>query len=283
MNMKFDLAAEVRERAGKGPARQLRRSGRIPAVLYGQGECLLLSLDPLAVTNLVRAHAGSTALISLTINGARSNPVRTTLLRDFQEDPVTGEILHVDLFEISLTKPIRVKVPVSVVGGVPTGVKDGGLLHHNLRELYVECLPTVIPDRIEVDASELLIGQGIHVRELKPMEGVKFLDEPDQMVVRVAVPISEAKLEALLTSGAVTEEGKEPEVIGKGKEEVVEGAEAAPEGEKVAAVAEKGAAPADAKAEKKDTKEAKADKKEVKVEKKAPQAEKKEAKEEKKK
>jgi len=281
--MKFDLTAEVRERAGKGPARQLRRSGRIPAVLYGEGECLLLSLDPLAVTNLVRAHAGSTALISLTVNGAKAKPVRTTLLREFQEDPVTGEILHVDLFEISLTKPIRVKVPVSVVGGVPAGVKDGGLLNHNLRELYVECLPAVIPDRIEVDASELLIGQGIHVRELKPIEGVKFLDEPDQMVVRVAVPISEAKLEALLTSGAVTEEGKEPEVIGKGKEEMVEGAEVAPEGEKVAAVAEKGAAPAEAKGEKKETKEAKPEKKEAKMEKKAPQAEKKEAKEEKKK
>ncbi len=254
----------------------------MPAVLYGQGECLLLSLDPLAVTTMLRAHAGSTALISLTVSGAQSSPVRTTLLRDFQEDPVTGEILHVDLFEVSLTKPIRVKIPVSVVGGVPAGVKDGGLLHHNLRELYVECLPTVIPDRMELDASELLIGQGIRVRELKRMEGVKFLDEPDQMVVRVAVPISEAKLEALLTSGAVTEEGKEPEVIGKGKEEVVEGEEVAQQGEKVAAVAEKGAAAAEPKAEKKDTKESKTDKKEAKVEKKEPRAEKKEAKEEKK-
>ncbi|OLC81703.1 MAG: hypothetical protein AUI96_01195 [Nitrospirae bacterium 13_1_40CM_3_62_11] len=264
--MKFDLAAEVRERAGKGPARQLRRSGRIPAVLYGQGECLLLSLDPLAVTMILRAHAGSTALISLTVNGAQSKAVRTTLLRDFQEDPVTGEILHVDLFEISLTKPIRVKVPVSVVGGVPAGVKDGGLLH-----------------QVEVDASELVIGQGIHVRELKQIEGVKFLDEADQMVVRVAIPISEAKLEALLTSGAVTEEGKEPEVIGKGKEEVVEGEAVDEKGEKVAAVAEKGAAAVEAKGEKKDAKEAKTDKKEAKPEKKAPQAEKKEAKEDRKK
>jgi len=281
--MKFDLAAEVRERAGKGPARQLRRSGRIPAVLYGQGECLLLSLDPLAVTMILRAHAGSTALISLTVNGAQSKGVRTTLLRDFQEDPVTGEILHVDLFEISLTKPIRVKVPVSVVGGVPAGVKDGGLLHHNMRELLVECLPTAIPERVEVDASELVIGQGIHVRELKQIEGVKFLDEADQMVVRVAIPISEAKLEALLTSGAVTEEGKEPEVIGKGKEEVVEGEAVDEKGEKVAAVAEKGAAAVEAKGEKKDAKEAKTDKKEAKPEKKAPQAEKKEAKEERKK
>jgi large subunit ribosomal protein L25 len=162
-------------------------------------------------------------------------------------------------------------------------VKDGGLLHHNMRELLVECLPTAIPERVEVDASELVIGQGIHVRELKQIEGVKFLDEADQMVVRVEVPISEAKLEALLTSGAVTEEGKEPEVIGKGKEEVVEGEAVGEKGEKVAAVAEKGAAAVEAKGEKKDTKEPKAEKKEGKTEKKEPKAEKKEAKEERKK
>ena len=274
--MKFDMSAEVRERAGKGAARQLRRSGKIPAVLYGQGECLLLTLDPLTVTNILRSHAGSTALISLSVAGAKSKGARTTLLRDFQVDPVTGAILHVDLFEVSLDKPIRVKVPVRVVGGVPAGVKEGGILQHNLRELHVECLPTVIPDHIEVDASELLINQGIHVRELKRIDGVKFLDEADQMVASVAAPISEAKLEALLTSSAVTEEGKEPEVIGKGKEAVIEGEEAAETGEKAAAVAEKGAAAAEPKAEKKDTKEPKAEKKE-------PKAEKKEAKEEKKK
>jgi large subunit ribosomal protein L25 len=133
-----------------------------------------------------------------------------------------------------------------------------------LREIHVECLPAAIPDTIEVDASNLLIGQGIHVRELARKEGVKFLDEADQMVVSVAAPISEAKLEALLTSAAVAE-GKEPEVIGKGKEEVVaEGAEP---------TAEKGAAPAEAKpGEKGEKKEAvagaKAEKKEVKEEKK---------------
>jgi large subunit ribosomal protein L25 len=253
--MKFDLAAEIREQAGKGVARQLRRRGRIPGVLYGQGECLLLTLDPEVVTEVVHGRAGSTALINLNITGPTAKPVRTALLRDYQIDPVSGAVLHADLFEISMTKAIRVKVPVSLVGGTPVGVKEGGILHHNMREVTVECLPSALPDTIEVDASNLVINQGIHVRELPPREGLRFLDDADQMVVSVAAPISEAKLEALLTSGAAVEEGKEPEVIGKGKEEpVAEGAEKAPA--------------AEAKGEKKAAPEAKAEKKEVKEEKK---------------
>ncbi len=263
--MKFEMVAEVRERTGKGVARQLRRKGKIPAVLYGQGECLLLTLDPAAVTKILKAHAGTTALIALKIEGASGGPTRTALLRDFQLDPVTGEVLHADLFEVSMTKPIRVRVPVHIVGGVVAGVKEGGVLHHNLRELHIECLPTAMPDHIEVDASPLLIGQGIHVRELPPHAGVKVLDEPDQMVVSVAAPMSEAKLEALLTSGAVAEEGKEPEVVGKGKEE--EGAEALEKGAETAE-AKKGAAPAEAAKGDKGEKAEKTEKKETKEEKK---------------
>lgn len=246
--MKFEMAAEMRTEAGKGVARRLRRNGKVPAVLYGQGECLLLTLRPDALRKLLRAHGGSTTVLTLSITGGTSRTTRSALVRDYQVDPVTGELLHADLFEISMDKPIRIKVPVSVVGGVPKGVKEGGVIHHNLRDLHVECLPAAIPDHIEVDASGLEVGQGVHVRELTPLKGIRFLEESDQMVVSVAAPISEAKLEALLTSGAVVEEGKEPEVIGKGKEEVVEGVE-------------KEAAPAEPKAEKKEAKETKEEKK----------------------
>ena len=256
--MKFDMAAEVREKAGKGVARQLRRIGKVPAVLYGEGECLLLTVDPSAVIKILRGHAGSTALINVSLTGAASKHNRTALLREYQVDPVSGELLHVDLFEISMSKPIRVKVPVSVVGGMPAGVKEGGVLHHNLRELHIECLPAALPDAIEVDASNLAIGQGVHVKELIPVAGVKILDEAEQMVVSVAAPISEAKLEALLTSGAAAEEGKEPEVIGKGKEEGAEGVEkaAAPAGEAKPGEKKEAAAGA-AKGEKKEAKEEK--------------------------
>ncbi|HSB43888.1 MAG TPA: 50S ribosomal protein L25 [Nitrospira sp.] len=256
--MKFDLAVNVREKSGKGAARQLRRNGKVPGVIYGQGECLLLTIDPEPLVKILKSQAGSTALISLTITGAKSKPKRTALLRDYQVDPVDGQVLHADLFEISMEKPIRVKVPVHVIGGTPVGVKEGGILHHNMRELHVECLPAALPDYIEVDASPLAIGQGIHLKEIVKKEGLRYLDDSEQMVVSVAVPMSEAKLEALLTSAAVGPEGaKEPEVVAKGKA-AVEGAEgvaaapgpAAPAGE--AKAGEKKEAAAAPKAEKKE-------------------------------
>ncbi|MGQ0695719.1 MAG: 50S ribosomal protein L25 [Nitrospiraceae bacterium] len=223
--MKFDLTAVARDRAGKGAARSMRRAGKVPAVLYGQGECLLVTVDPEELIKILKSRAGSTALISLTVTGVKSKPNRTALLRDYQVDPVSGTVLHADLFEISMSKPIRVKVPIQIIGGVPAGVKEGGVLHHNMRDLHVECLPAALPDHIEVDASALNIGDGIHLKEIAPREGVRFLDDPDQMVVSVAAPISEAKLEALLTSAAGP--AAEPEVIAKGKEAaaVAEGAE----------------------------------------------------------
>ena len=224
--MRFDLAVTVREKSGKGAARQLRRSGKVPGVLYGQGECLLLTIEPEPLTKILKSQAGSTALITLTVNGAKAKPKRTALLRDFQVDPVEGHVLHADLFEISMDKPIRVKVPVHVTGSTPAGVKEGGILHYNTRELHVECLPGALPDHIEVDASALAIGQGVHLKEMTKLEGVRFLDDPDQMVVSVAVPMSDAKLEALLTSQAAGPEGaKEPEVAVKGKA-AAEGVEA---------------------------------------------------------
>jgi large subunit ribosomal protein L25 len=261
--MKFDLAVSVRERSGKGAARQLRRSGKVPGVLYGQGECLLLTIEPEALIKILKSQAGSTALITLTVNGAKAKPKRTALLRDFQVDPVEGQVLHADFFEISMDKPIRVKVPVHVIGGTPVGVKEGGILHYNTRELYVECLPGILPDHIQVDASPLAIGQGIHLKEMAKIEGVRYLDDPDQMVVSVAVPMSDAKLEALLTSQAAgPEAAKEPEVAAKGKT-ALEGAEGV-----AAAPGATAAAGADAKAgEKKEGAAAAA----------APKAEKKEA------
>jgi large subunit ribosomal protein L25 len=255
--MKFDLIVGVREQAGKGAARSMRRGGKIPAVLYGQGECLLLTVNPDYLVKILKSHTGSTALISLTVEGEKAKPNRTALLRDYQVDPVTGALLHADLFEISMTKPIRVKVPIKVVGSIPAGVKEGGVLHHNMRDVHVECLPAALPDQIEVDASALTIGAGIHVKDIGAREGVRFLDEPDQMVVSVAAPMSDAKLEALLTSGVGA--AGEPEVVTKGKEAGAEGAggaetakagAAAPAGEaKSGEKKEAGAAP---KAEKKE-------------------------------
>jgi large subunit ribosomal protein L25 len=194
--MKYELEVERREQAGKGVARQLRLQGKIPGVLYGGGASQSFSLGHNVARKLVLSQVGHAGLLTVKIPGESD---RVAVLQDHQIDPITGAILHIDLFEVSMEKSIRVKVPVSVVGEVPIGVKEGGIVHQPLRELHIECLPNLIPDHIEVSATHLGVGQGIHVKEVEVPEGVKILDAQELMVVHVAIKISESKLESLLS------------------------------------------------------------------------------------
>jgi len=240
---------DVRREAGKGVARTLRRQGRVPAVLYHAGASVLLSVDEKAVEKLFHTGAGEHVLITVKINDAGAQRSCVSVVRDCQRDPITDRILHVDLFEISLDKPLRVAVPVHVIGDVPAGVKEGGVLHHHLRQVEVECLPLAVPDSIEFDASALLINQSLHVRDLVVDSAVRLLTPGDQVLVSVAAPISEAKLEQLLT--ATAKETKEPELL---KKEKKEGEEVAAEG----AAAAKPAAGKEEKEVKEEKKESKA-------------------------
>ena len=257
---RVELVAELRERSGKGVARSIRREGRIPAVVYCGGQSLLLSLNPADLTKVLLSGAGENALINLKINNKKGQSSasggpgaeRLAILREFQLDPVTGKLLHADLFEVSLNKPIRVRVHIEVIGGVPEGVKEGGVLQHQMREVEIECLPLAIPDRLEVDVSSLKIGEAIYIRDLRAGEGVRVLGQPDQVVVSVAAPISEAKLEELLT--ATAKEAKEPEVITREK---VEGEEELKPEAKAAAEPSAASAPGGGKPKKEETKEEK--------------------------
>lgn len=234
---RVEMEAARRDASGKGPARQLRLAGQIPAVLYGEGKSTLLTVQSAELARVLKSGSGENALISLKVTSPNGAEMRTAILRDLQRDPITGAVLHADLFEISMNKSIRIRVPIAVVGEVPAGVKEGGVLQHSLREIEIECLPAQIPARIEIDASALNVGDSIHLRDLKVAEGVRLIGDADLALVSVAAPMSEEKLEQIL---AGTPEAKEPEVIGKAKEE---GAEAAPaEGEK----AEKGKPAAEA-------------------------------------
>ncbi len=195
--------ATVRTKSGKGAGRRIRRAGQVPAVMYGGGQSHLIQLDPKAVQKILVAQAGGTGLIALTIQGGGQAQQRTVVIQDVQRDPVDGSMLHVDLLEVSMDKPVRVKVPVHVTG-VPLGVKrDKGVLHQPTRELHIECLPRAIPGHIAVDASNLEINQGLYVRDLKVGEGIRILDDLGGMVVNVTMPISEAKLSAMLTAEGV--------------------------------------------------------------------------------
>jgi len=199
--MQFVAEATVRTKSGKGAGRQIRRAGQVPAVMYGQGQSHLIQLDPRAIQKILVTQAGGTGLIALSIDDGGQVQQRTVVIQDVQRDPVSGLMMHVDLLEVAMDKPVRVKVPVHVTGGVPLGVKrDKGVLHQPTRELHIECLPRAIPEHIEVDASALEVNQGIHVRDLNVDAGIKVLDDLDGMVVNVTMPISEAKLSAMLTS-----------------------------------------------------------------------------------
>jgi large subunit ribosomal protein L25 len=259
--MQFDMKLATRTKVGKGVARSLRRAGKIPGILYGQQDNLPVILEPAEVRKILHSEAGSNSLLNLNIATGSGDMKRTAMLRDYQVDPITEAILHADLFEVAMDKPVRVRVPVTVTEGTPIGVAEGGVLQHNLRELHIECLPGDIPASIVVDPSHLRVNQGIHVKEVPVSHGCRILDDPNMMVVNIVAPITEAKLEALLAATPVGAGPAEPEVIGKKLEEgAEEEAGAAAAGKAGAKPAAAGAAP-EAKEEKKEGKEPKAEKK----------------------
>ena len=206
------LKVRPREKRGKEHAKKLRRSGFIPAVVYGQKTpSVLLEIENKSFSALLRGGLGENVLVTLTISDQKDGE-RKVLIREIQRDPVKGDIVHVDFHEISLTKKLTIQVPIHLVG-MAAGVKDGGILQHVLRELEVECLPTAIPEKIEVDVSNLNIGDSIHVADIK-VENVEILSDPQSSILTVVPPTVFKEAEV---APAVAEE--EPEVITEKKEE----------------------------------------------------------------
>ena len=198
------LGAEPREGTGKGVNRKLRAAGRIPAVVYGKKrDPRALSLDPAALEKLLRGSgAGLNTLIDLSVEGRTD----TVLVKELQRHPVKGAFLHVDFYQVDLTRKITVSVPIHFVGKAH-GVEFGGILDHPLREIEVECLPRAIPEFVEVDVSALEIGQSIHVSELRLPEGVEVKTDGSLPVASVVLPAAE--VEATPTETIV--EGEVPE------------------------------------------------------------------------
>jgi len=181
-----NLAVEKRETKGKGPAKKLRSAGKIPAVIYGQGEeSLSLTLDGKAFHAILHSHHGENVIFEIQIPGRKTG--LKAILREVQHEPVTGEILHIDFQHISMTKKITVQVPVLLVG-TPDGVRNkGGILEHILHEVEVECLPGDIPEHIEVDVTQLDVGDSIHVSDI-PVTKVKILTDPERSIATVVPP-----------------------------------------------------------------------------------------------
>ena len=186
-----EISASVRNVVGK-QVKALRRSGGLPAVIYGQGiEPILITLD-LHSTSRILSSISSTQLVDIKINGKS----HTTLVREKQRHPVTGSIIHVDFQEVSLTEKIRVEVRIELTGDSPAVKYYNGILVSGLEEIEIEALPRDLPERIWVDVSGLAeIGDSIHVRDLSLPTKVAILDSLDEMVVVVTAPEAEEEIE----------------------------------------------------------------------------------------
>ena len=214
------VTATNRNDRGKNAARRLWRQGLVPGVVYGgKGENIAVSVDPKALQKVLRSEAGRNAILKLDIAGRGAT---NAILKGWQVDPIKETFLHADFYRIAMDVAIRVTVPIQIKGEA-RGVKvDGGILELILREIEVECLPGDIPERIEVDVSDLGLNGALRVSDLPENAKVKVLSASDQVVVHVV----SVKEEAAPTPGvAVPVEGEaaaapaEPEVMKKGKKE----------------------------------------------------------------
>jgi large subunit ribosomal protein L25 len=217
-----ELTVTQRDGKGKQAAKRLRREGRIPAVLYGGAAPQSISVDPKAVLKMIHGHEGTTQLLSLTFDGGSG--ARMAIIRDMQFDPVSEDLLHVDLQEVSGDRAITVRVAVHPVGEA-IGVRDTkGILSLVLHELEISCLPTQIPARMDADVSNLAIGDVLTVRDLIPPEGVRILNDPGQAIATVSPPMAEEVVAPAAVAVTATATA-EPEVLTERKPKE----EAAPE------------------------------------------------------
>jgi large subunit ribosomal protein L25 len=225
--METKLQAEKRDETGKGVARRLRADGRVPGVLYGQGvEPVALSVDAREMFHILHGAAGANALVDLVVDGSE----HLVLAREIQRDYIHNSLIHIDFLAVSRTQMITVNVPV-VETGEAAGVKEGGVVEHHLREVAVECYPQDVPDQIEIDITEIELGDMVHVSDLVAPEGVTILTNLEDAVLSIITP---AVLRTEADLSVPGEEGVEVPVA-----EGEEGAEApaAAEGEAPAAEA----------------------------------------------
>ncbi len=190
--MQRKLKAEYRQGTGKSVTRKLRAQGKIPAILYGAGEQnRLLQLDAHEMDVFLRHQAGESPVVHLEIDGETLE----VIIKEVQREPVFGKLLHVDFQVLHKGEKVIVEVPV-VLKGEAVGVKKGGVLEQLVREVEIRAIPSKLPSAIEVDVSDLDIGDAVHVRDLKVEEGVEILEDPEQTVVTILAPKKAAEEEA---------------------------------------------------------------------------------------
>src|SRR3984893_2144375 len=219
--MEARLEATIRHTLGKNEARRTRREGRVPGVLYGSAgdgvshEAKSIAVEPKALLKILHSESGANTLIALTVEGEGDARV---LVKDYQLDPITHQLLHADFLRIVMDRALQVTIPLTVKGE-PKGVKQqGGVLEVIRREIQVEGLAADIPEHVEIDVSDLMLHQGIRVRDIAVDAKWKPLSDPDMMIVHVIAPKAE-EVVAPADAAVAPTVAAEPEVIKKGKKD----------------------------------------------------------------
>ena len=222
---RIQLGVKTRETAGSAESRRLRASGMIPGVLYGAGKkAHPFTVEERELRRVLTGDHGLHAILDVVFDGQKT--AHHAVLKEYQLDPVRPRLLHIDLHEVRLDQAIQAQVAVEPFGE-SAGVKEGGVLTLVLREINVEALPMEVPDRFEVDITELAIGDSLRVGDIRPPEGVTILDDPEAVVLNVTPPtkIEEPEVEEAeeleegeLPEGVEAEEGAEPEAEGESAE-----------------------------------------------------------------
>jgi large subunit ribosomal protein L25 len=227
---RIKLTVKERESRGSADSRRLRRQGFIPGVLYGKGKgSYAICVPERELRRVLTGAGGLHAILDVVLEGQATT--HASILKDYQQDPIRGHISHIDLQEVRLDQPIQASVTVQLIGE-PVGVKEGGVLSQVQREINVEALPMEIPEHIDLDVSGMAIGDSLRLADLALIEGVTYLDDPEETVLAsVGLPAREIEPEP--------EEPAEGEELAEG-EEAPEGAEGAAEGEAAEADSDSG-------------------------------------------
>jgi large subunit ribosomal protein L25 len=223
-----ELEVILRTGTGKGVAHRIRREGKIPAVLYGRKMGTFhLALKPEELKKILSSGARENTLIGLKVSGPGSDQIgkQVVMLKDLQVHPISQSYLHADFYAVAMDVKIEVEIPIRLTGK-PEGTKVGGILGQALRELRVRCLPSDIPEFVELDVSALKIGDSLHARDIPQSDRYEIVTDADITLASVTPPISEAKFEEMVAAPVVAGEIAQPERIGEKKEEAVEGEEA---------------------------------------------------------
>jgi large subunit ribosomal protein L25 len=216
------LTVNQREHLGSRETRRLRASGFIPGVLYGRGEPVAFAVEERELRRALTGAAGLHSILDVEIDGTGNS--HASILKDYQVDKIRGHLTHIDLHEVRLDQPIQASVSVHLTGGeLAPGVKEGGVMSQPLREIQVEALPLEVPEHIDLDVSQMAMGDTLRIGDIAVPEGVTLLDDPETVVATVTAPTREIEVEVEEV------EGEEGEGEGEGVEgEAAEG-EAAPD------------------------------------------------------